>query len=62
MISLLDYLIIPLYTIRKYLKKLTKDQRDSRIVFLGKRGKVRQYKWLHITTEPHEVKEDKYER
>lgn len=39
---------------KKYLKRLTKEQRDLRGLFVGKRLKHKQYIWLHYNDHPWE--------
>lgn len=40
--------------IKIYLKKMTKEQRAKRLMFLGKRSIIKQYQWLHFSSHPWE--------
>ena len=60
MLKILNLLFDPRTYIKAYIKSIPKNKRFCRIIFLGKRGKIRQYRLLHFTTHPFEHnKEDK---
>lgn len=40
--------------IKIYLRILSKKERDIRLIFLGRRLKIKQYRWLHFTSHPWE--------
>ncbi len=43
------------YIIKLYLKSLPRNQRDVRLMFLGKRLKVKQLKYLYFNNHPFET-------
>lgn len=45
--------------VKWYLKSLTKDQRDTRLVFVGRRLAIKKYRWLHFNYHPWEITKDK---
>lgn len=47
--------------IKWYLKSLTKDQRDTRLVFIGRRLAIKRHHWLHFNFHPWEISKDKEE-
>lgn len=47
--------------IRWYLKSLSKDQRDARLVFVGRRLAIKKYRWLHFNAHPWEISKEKEE-
>lgn len=42
------------YLIKQYLKLLTKEQRSTRLMCVGKRLKFKQNHWLHFNNHPFE--------
>lgn len=38
--------------VKVYLKSLTKEQRQLRLIFVGKRLSALQYSWLHLNSHP----------
>lgn len=43
------------FIVKMYLKSLTRKQREVRMIFIGKRLAVKQYRFLHFNRHPFET-------